>query len=146
MTMLSISDRRMVWEYFHRELGLHESDDFRGVLHVPPEYQGQMARPEHVAVAVGYNAFIGKTCCMHTVITRPELVSPRIVREAFAFPFEVAGCVAVIALIDSTNEAAIRFDTKLGFHEIDRIPHGGLDGDLVIMRMLRSECRWLRPH
>ena len=144
--MQGFSDNRMVWEYFHRELGIHESDDFRGVLHVPSEYVGQMAKPEHVAVAVGYNSFIGKTCCMHTVIRRPELVTRHVVREAFEFPFHIAGCVAVLALVDSTNEAALNFDTRLGFKEITRIPEGGLDGDLVVLQMLRSECRWLRPH
>jgi hypothetical protein len=144
--VIEFTDNRMVWEYFHRELGLHESDDFRGVLHVPDEYQGMAARMEHVAVAVGYNAFIGKTCCMHTVIRRPEKVTRSVVREAFEFPFAVAGCVAVLALVDSTNEAALSFDKKLGFTEILRIPDGGLDGDLVVLQMLRSECRWLRPH
>jgi len=38
--MFEFTDNRMVWEYFHRELGLHESDDFRGVLHVPEEFKG----------------------------------------------------------------------------------------------------------
>jgi hypothetical protein len=144
--VIDITDPRKVWEYFHRELGLHESDDFRGVLHVPDEFRGMTARPEHVAVAVGYNSFIGRTCCMHTVITRPASVTRSVVREAFEFPFNVAGCVAVIALVDSTNEAALSFDKKLGFQEIHRIPEGGMDGDLIIMQMLRSECRWLRPH
>lgn len=144
--MIEVTNSRMVWEYFHRELGLHESDDFRGVLHVPDSFRGMAAQPEHVAIAVGYNAFVGKTCCMHTVITRPELMTRRIVREAFEFPFQVAGCVAVLALVDSTNEAALKFDMHLGFNEVDRIPEGGVDGDLVVLRMMRDACRWLRPH
>lgn len=143
---MDLTDPRMVWEYFHHELGIHESDDFRGVLHVPDEYQGQSPRFDHVAIAVGYNCFIGKTCCMHTVIHRPEKMTRAIVREAFEFPFQVAGCVAVLALVDSTNEAALKFDTHLGFREVHRIEGGGLDGDLVVLQMLRSECRWLRPH
>jgi RimJ/RimL family protein N-acetyltransferase len=69
-----------------------------------------------------------------------------IVREAFEFPFQVAGCVAVLALVDSTNEAALRFDAHLGFREVMRVPDGGLEGDLVVLQMLRSECKWLRPH
>ncbi len=99
-----------------------------------------------VAVAVGYNAFIGRTCCMHTVIQRPELLNRRMIRDAFAYPFNVANCNAVLGLVDSMNEAALSFDSKLGFKEIARIPHGGTDADLVVMQMTRDECRWLRLH
>jgi RimJ/RimL family protein N-acetyltransferase len=145
--MLSTNNGELVNAFFHDRLGLHWSADFRGVLHVPDEYTGQVADPSQVAVAVGYNSFIGRTCCMHTVIQRPDLVSPRIVREAFEFPFEVCGCEAVLALVDSLNEAALSFDKKLGFREVARIPGGGPEADLIVLQMLRSECRWLRkPH
>ncbi len=145
--MLSSNDSKLVNAFFHQRLGLHWSEDFRGVLHVPDEFRHQIANPDQVAVAVGYNAFIGRTCCMHTVIQRPDLVSPRIVREAFEFPFVVCGCEAVLALVDSCNEAALSFDTKLGFVEVARVPNGGTDADLIVLRMLRADCRWLRkPH
>lgn len=142
--MIQCTDRETVYAYFREVLGLHWSDDFRGVLYVPEEYQGRPARPAHVAVAVGYDCFVGKTCCMHTVISRPGAVSRSMVREAFAFPFNVCGCNAVLGLVDSTNEAALRFDKHLGFKEAWRIPHGGTEGDLIVLQMLRADCRWLR--
>jgi hypothetical protein len=136
-----------VHQFFADRLGLKWSEDFRGNVWVPDEYVGAVTNMDHVAVAVAYNSFIGRTCCMHTVIQRPDLVSPRIVRESFTFPFVVCNCEAVLALIDSTNEAAISFDTKLGFREIARVPNGGTEGDLIVMQMTRAECRWLRkPH
>lgn len=144
--MIECRTNALVWEFFHAKLGLCNSGDFRGVMHVPEEHDGQTMSMDDVAIAVGYNAFVGRTCCMHTVIQRPDLVSPRIVRQAFEYPFLVAECIAVLALVDSTNEAALKFDTKLGFREIDRIPGGGVDGDLVILKMMRNECRWLRRH
>ena len=139
-------DNRSVQAFFNARLGLHDSADFRGVMWVPDEYSGVIAQMDHVAVAVGYNAFIGRTCCMHAVIQRPEYVSPRMVRETFHFPFVVCDCEAVLALVDSTNEAAMNFDTRLGFKQIASVPHGGTDGDLNVLQMLRSECRWLRAH
>jgi len=122
--VIQTNDTRFVHAFFHDRLGLHWSQDFRGVLYAPDEVFGSVSSMDHVAVAVGYNAFIGKTCCMHSVIQRPDLVSPRIVREAFEFPFMVCGCAAVLALVDSTNAAALSFDSKLGFKEIARIPGG----------------------
>lgn len=142
--MIQTNNAQTVHAFFLDRLGLHWSHDFRGVLYVPEEFRGEVASMDHVAVAVGYNAFIGRTCCMHSVIQRPDLVSPRMVREAFAFPFTVCNCEAVLALVDSTNDAALSFDKKLGFEEIARIPHGGPDGDLIVLQMLRSGCRWLK--
>jgi hypothetical protein len=147
LKVFEVTDRARVWEYFHAKLKVNNTADFRGVLHVPIEFQNEVASMDHVGIAVGYACFTGKTCCMHTVISRPELVTPRIVRETFEFPFLVCDLEAVLALVDSTNAAALNFDTKLGFREFHRIENGGIDGDLVMLEMLRSDCRWLRkPH
>lgn len=143
---MEATDRRLVHSFFFDRLGLHWSEDFRGVLHVPKAYEASPASMDHVGVAVGYNGFIGRTCCMHVVIQKPELMSPRVVREAFEFPFLRCGLEAVLGMVDSTNQEALDFDRRLGFTEIARVPNGGLDGDLVIFRMTRAECRWLRAH
>ena len=143
---MEATDRRLVHSFFFDRLGLNWSEDFRGVLHVPKAYESAPADMAHVGVAVGYNGFIGRTCCMHVVIQDPRAMSPRVVRDAFAFPFEKCGLEAVLGMVDSTNDAALDFDRRLGFTEIARIPNGGLEGDLVIFRMTRAECRWLRAH
>ncbi len=144
--MMRIVDRDTTWQFFHDRLGLHHSEDWRGVLHVPDEYLANRMNMDDVAVAVGYNAFIGRTCAMHSVIQRPELVTRGMVRETFEYPFIVCDCNAVLALVDSKNEAALNFDTKLGFKQIAVVPDGGTEGDLIVLQMLRSECRWLRKH
>jgi hypothetical protein len=143
----AINNRHIVFDYFAKKLEIRHTEDFRGVLHVPIECRRQLANMEDVGIAVAYAGFNGRTCCMHTVIARPDLVSPRIVRETFEFPFLVCNLEAVIALVDSTNDKAMSFDTKLGFREVHRIPNGGNEGDLCILQMRRADCRWLRkPH
>lgn len=142
--MIKCSDRNAVFAYFARELGLHWSDDFRGCLWVPEIYEGRKADPAHVSVAVAYDCFVGKTCCMHAVIPRPEAVTRAIVQETFAFPFNTCGCEAVLGLVEATNKEALRFDRHLGFKEVHRIPHGGREADLIVLQMLRADCRWLR--
>jgi len=136
-----------VHAFMHERLGLHWSEDFRGVMYVPDEYRHERASMDHVAVAIGYNAFIGRTCCMHIVIQRADLFNGRMLREAFEYAFIVCKCEAAIALVDSTNETSLSFVSKVGFKEVARIPNGGTEGDLVTLQMLRAECRWLRkPH
>ena len=136
----------VVYDFFKQRLGLHASADFRGVLYAPGQPDESAVPYDAVAVAVGYNSFIGRTCCMHTVVQRPELLNRRMVYAAFAYPFTVCNCEAVLALVDSNNAAALSFDTRLGFREVARIPNGGPDADLVVLQMLRADCRWLRLH
>lgn len=146
--MKQITDRDAVWQFFNDRLGLHRSEDFRGVCHFrdADALPGSLMSMDAVSVAVAYNCFVGRTCCMHVVVQRPEGVTPAVVREAFEFPFLVANCEAVLALVDDENHAALEFDKRLGFVEVARIPHGGPVSDLIVLRMLRSECRWLRKH
>jgi hypothetical protein len=136
----------LVQAFFKDRLGLHDSADFRGVLYAPDRPDETPIMMDDIAVAVAYNAFIGRTCCMHTVVQRPELLNRRMVISAFQYPFVICNCEAVLALVDSTNEAALEFDRRLGFKEIARIPNGGGDADLLVLQMLRAECRWLRLH
>lgn len=143
MKTFAVTDRHLVSDYFLAKLQLQPTADFRGVLHVPSEYHDSVMSMDSVGIAVGYAGFIGRTCCMHSVITRPDLVTPRIVRETFEYPFITCGLECVLALVESTNGAALKFDKKLGFREIHRIPHGGMDDDLVVLQMLRGDCRWL---
>jgi len=144
--MIETCDPNLVHAFFNNRLGLHHSADFRGVLYAQDRPDDSPIMMDDIAVAVAYNAFIGRTCCMHTVVQRPELLNRRMVLAAFQYPFTVCNCEAVLALVDSTNTAALDFDTRLGFKEIARIPNGGGDGDLIVLQMLRADCRWLRLH
>jgi len=81
---------------------------------------------------------------MHSVIQDPSAVTRGIVRETFEFPFLVCGVGSILALVESTNKAALRFDEKLGFVRKLTIPGGGVEADLVILEMTRHDCRWIR--
>ncbi len=143
MKTFEVTDRRMVSEYFLAKLDIQPTSDFRGVLHVPSEYTGHAASMDQVGIAVGYCGFIGKTCSMHTVITRPDLMTQKMMREFFEYPFNVCGLECVLALVESTNGPCLKFIKKVGFKEVHRIPNGGLDDDLIVLQMLRADCRWL---
>jgi hypothetical protein len=144
--VIETSMPELVHAFFSHRLGLHQSTDFRGVLYAADRPDDSPVNYDDIAVAVGYNSFVGKTCCMHTVVQHPELLNRRMVIAAFRYPFTVCNCEAVLALVDSNNEAALSFDRRLGFKDIARIPNGGAEGDLIVLQMLRGECRWLRLH
>jgi RimJ/RimL family protein N-acetyltransferase len=142
--MLETSDPGTVQAFFWDRLQIHNSQDFRGILYAPENSAPIFM--DDVAVGISYNAFVGRTCSIHCVIQKKEFFTRRIIADAFAFPFVRCNCEAVIATIDSNNAPSLELVRRLGFKEIARVPNGGHEADLVILQMLRGECRWLRPH
>lgn len=144
--MKVVTSRSLVADFFAKTLGLHNSDDLRGIIWVPDHLAipGTPMLSSQVAVAVAFNGFIGKTCCMHTVIQMPELLNRHMIRESFRFAFESCGVQTIFGLVDSHNEAAADFDRRIGFTEFQRIKDGGLEGDLIMFKMDKADCRWLR--
>lgn len=142
--MIEINDRRVVYEFFKVKLEMAWTDDFRGVLFVPDEFEKKIRDFDDVSVAVCYNHFNGKTCMMHVMIQKPEHVTRKMVREVFTFPFMVCGLEHVIAPCPESNKAAIDFDTRIGFKELHKFKGGAMDGtDLVILAMSKADCKWI---
>lgn len=144
--MIVCSDRQAVMSFFHDRLGLHFSSDFRGILWIPEEFAGKTCEMSDVAVAAGFNSFIGKTCCIHTVVQNPRLLTRQMISEAFNYAYNTCGVEVIFGLVDSENEAAVEFNKRLGFRETQRHMDAGIDGDLIIFAMRRSECRWLKEN
>lgn len=142
--MIVVPSKELAHDFLAEKLGLSWSADFRGALFIPDEFEGQPTRKEDVGVAVGWNGFIGRTCMINIAVPKPECLTRWVVREIFRFPFEVCGCSAVIATIDSTNHKSLSLCLRSGFKQVDVITAGGLVGDLVILKMERADCKWLR--
>lgn len=64
--------------------------------------------------------------------------------SCFAYPFIQLRLPRVTGLVPASNEAAMKFDLKLGFQIEGRCREAVEDGDdLMILGMLRRECRFI---
>lgn len=97
-----------------------------------------------IAGMVGYDGWLPGACAMHVALDDPRaLLTLR--HHAFEIPFTRYGFAFVMAPVLSTNERALDFDRRLGFHEKTRFADAfGKGVDLVLLEMRREECRWLR--
>lgn len=139
-----IDDPRIAFDALNQELDVPMSSEFRGLSFVPEEHLGQPMSLDHVAVAVGYNGFLGKVCTMHVLIRDKSRFTRQVLRAAFGLPFNGWGMQAVLGAVDESNPAALELDRRLGFKQAMIIAGGAEDGsDLYIMRMDRDECRWI---
>jgi hypothetical protein len=62
----------------------------------------------------------------------------------FLYPFEQLKVLRITGIVQAANTRALRFDRKLGFKIEGRLRRGAPDGsDVIVLGMLRSECRFL---
>lgn len=144
MKVMVCSARDRAYSFFETKLGLHYSDDFRGILFVPLHYQNAAAHMDHVAVAVGYNNFVGKICNICLVIQKPEYFTRDVIKACFEYPFQQAGVEIITAMVDSTNQRSIEVTRRSGFKQVLELKDGGLDGNMLMFTMSKSECKWLK--
>jgi hypothetical protein len=141
---MAIHSAAVAFDVLTEQLDIPRSEEFRGVVFIPEDRLGQVMRREDVAVAVGYNGFLGKVCTMHVFIRDKARFTRQVIREAFRLPFQEWGMLTVLGAVDGSNTAALELDRRLGFKQAIIIAGGAEDGsDLHIMRMDRAECRWI---
>jgi RimJ/RimL family protein N-acetyltransferase len=120
-----------------REIGVEPCGDLKAIFWVNENNE--------IEWVVGYTAFIGKTCQMHVVNLCGKPINRSLVQTAFDYPFNYCGVEKTFAVVNSKNEKAMNFDTKLGFKEeirFDGLHDNG--GDIVILTMNKTDCKWIR--
>lgn len=104
---------------------------------------GLEGRKGLVAVAV-YDTFSPGTCCMHIASdgSRRWLTRDFLFRM-FAYPFMQMGQRRVTGLIAASNGASLRFARHIGFRDEGVLREEAPDGDMIVLGMLRRECKWI---
>lgn len=73
----------------------------------------------------------------------PGFGSRPLIKATFAYPFLQLGKGRVTARVDAADEHTLSIDKRLGFKEEGRLRMALGDRDIIVLGMLRDECRWL---
>ena len=83
-------------------------------------------------------------CQTHFAIENPICIRRGLFREVAIHIHVVADRRYIFGLIPANNEAAHKFDLKMGFEEVARIPEGyGVGIDYIVVRLAKEDNRWL---
>ena len=91
---------------------------------------------------VGYDGFNGASVVMH-MAGEPGWIDKSMLHAAFDYAFNEMGCNQVLAFVPSGNTTALKINKRLGFEVVSELDGAHPDGSLLIMRMLRDNCKWL---
>lgn len=98
----------------------------------------------HIIAGVVYDQYNKANVCMHVAAIAPGWLTRKFLWMVFDYPFNQLGVQRVTGLVPSTNVCALRFDTHLGFKQETKLIGAYPGGDLLVLRMFRHECRWLK--
>ena len=134
--MIVSTPREKLWAFMNKRMGIPWSDDFRAI---------GIVRGDLLCAAIGYNGFMGRVCFMHSAIDDPAVIDRTFVRAVFDYPFNQCGIKYIYAPVSASNQRALDIDKRCGFevHEVLE-ESAGDGGNLIMLRMTRDQCRWLR--
>jgi L-amino acid N-acyltransferase YncA len=93
--------------------------------------------------AVAYDHFNGRSIAMHVAGEGANWLTREFLWFAFWYPFEQLKVKRITAMVAQSNAKALKLDLHLGFRVEARLKDAAPDGDLVILRMMKHECKWL---
>ena len=104
-----------------------------------------LERDGELSAVVVFNLFSGADIAMHiAAVPGRRWMTREFLRAAFRYPFWQLGCRRVTGYVPASNADALRFDLHLGFVQEGRMREALPDGeDVIVLGMLRNECRWL---
>lgn len=97
-----------------------------------------------ILAGVFYEGFNGASIAIH-VAAAPgtRWCIPAFLWTVFDYPFNQLQVRKVFGVVPSHNEAALRLDLHLGFVHEATLKDAHPAGDLLMLSMTRSQCRWL---
>jgi len=133
--MIQTANQEVLARWLCERIGLMPSPHLRCIANVN--------RDGKILGVVGFDGWNGASCQMH-VAGEGNWVTRDLLFAGFDYPFNVAGCRVVLGLVPSGNKQALRFDKHVGFEEVARIKDAHPDGELILLKMRRENCRYLR--
>ena len=109
---------------------------------------GIVAYDEHGQIAAMFvcDTFSCDSCGVHLAIDNPCVIRRGFLNECLNYIFNTRGRSRAFGTVPADNAKALRFNTRIGFREVARVPDGYATGtDMVIMRMDADNNRWTTP-
>lgn len=96
-----------------------------------------------IAGVVVLDSWTPSGCQSHFAIDNPMCIRRGLFNVVAEYVYDTRGRKYIFGLIPANNPDAYKFDLKMGFKEVSRVPEGyDIGVDYIVVRMSRDECRW----
>lgn len=102
-----------------------------------------LERDGDLIAGVLFDHYTGRAIAMHVAGEGGHWMTREFARACFGYAFNQLRVDKVLGFVDSTNQAARRYDEHLGFRLEATLTGAGKSGDLLIYSMTPAQCRWI---
>lgn len=93
---------------------------------------------------VVFNDYNGANMCIHVASDGSRAwMNRELLWFTFHYAFQQVGVKRLTGIVPESNISARQFDEHLGFREEGRLKDAHPDGDLILYRMTKADCRFL---
>jgi len=92
---------------------------------------------------VVYDYYNKASICMHVAAIGKQWLTREYLWYVFHYPFVELGVKRITGLVPESNLQARRFDEHIGFVLETRLKDAHPDGDVLVYKMMREDCRFL---
>ena len=125
------------WDWIHQRAHPMAVKDTQGIV----AYEDTTGK---IAGIVVMDSWTPSGCQTHFAIDNPICIRRGLFREVAIHIHVVCNRQYIFGLIPADNEHAHKFDLKMGFEEVARIPEGYDIGiDYIVVRLAKEDNRWL---
>ncbi len=125
------------WDWVWRRAHPLQCKDSQGIV----AYEDTTGK---IAGIVVMDSWTPSGCQTHFAIDNPVCIRRGLFHEVAYHIHITSGRKYIFGLVPADNEHAHKFDLKMGFKEVARIPDGYGEGvDYIVVRMSKEENRWL---
>jgi RimJ/RimL family protein N-acetyltransferase len=103
-----------------------------------------LERDGEIVAGVVYENFSGRNVECHIAAVGKHWMTREFLWFIFFYPFEQVNAGRITVVVDDSNEQSMRFVENLGFEVEAKLEDAGRSGDLLIYRMFKKNCRFLR--
>ena len=93
---------------------------------------------------VVYSGYTGHSIALHFAGFDPHWIIRDMIWVCFDYPFTQLGVKKIFAPVPSSNTLALEMDLRWGFKDPVVLKDVFDDGDLIVLSMLREDCKWLK--
>lgn len=113
-------------------------DDFPGGITAAIGLVGD----EGLVAGVVYDHYT-EACVTATIAVEKKVLTRKMIRVMFRYPFEQLGVGKIISYVNSVNRASLNLAVRFGFVIEGIIKDVYPDGDMLILGLRKSDCVWL---
>lgn len=96
-----------------------------------------------LVAGVVFDYYNKASICMHVAAVGSRWMNREYLWYSFHYPFNELKVKRITGLVPESNQAALNFDLNLGFKLETRLKDAHPDGDILVMKMMREDCRFI---